>query len=268
MKIIKNSGENNTDSFFVGTVRFTKTLTTTASWITGNSFSVWRREGVYFFLVWCISPEVFSCLIVTFLQSLLSSHWVTRVILPSGHSPHGDGMTWESFPPKKDPIPVWGSPSWQFFCLHLAADSVHSPCWPFYVDDLTDPEEVTVQTKELRSTSNTSDMQCSTAHCNAVCTWWSPLIWVLPGLLFSIVLKCSVYELYVETFWNILFCFWGKNWGKIGVGMSTKAIIVIILCHLTTCTQTCPTFSFGKSFQGNYSTIIVLLFICILYLLS
>lgn len=34
------------------------------------------------------------------------SHWVTRVLLPSGHSPHGDGMTWESFPPKKDLIPV------------------------------------------------------------------------------------------------------------------------------------------------------------------
>lgn len=38
-----------TQIFFVGTVRFTKTLTTTARWITGNSFSVWRREGVYFF---------------------------------------------------------------------------------------------------------------------------------------------------------------------------------------------------------------------------
>lgn len=41
-----------------------------------------------------------------FPQLLLSSHWVTRVLLPSGHSPHGDGMTWESFPVKKDLIPV------------------------------------------------------------------------------------------------------------------------------------------------------------------
>ncbi|XP_053731325.1 palmitoyltransferase ZDHHC16A isoform X1 [Synchiropus splendidus] len=34
------------------------------------------------------------------------SHWVTRVLLPSGHSPRGDGMTWDIFPLKKDLIPV------------------------------------------------------------------------------------------------------------------------------------------------------------------
>lgn len=49
-KNIKTSGENNTEWFlWVGTARFTKTLTTTAGWITGSSFSVWRRGGVYFF---------------------------------------------------------------------------------------------------------------------------------------------------------------------------------------------------------------------------
>lgn len=213
MKIIKNSGENNTDFFFCGDCQVYKNPYNHGKLNNWKLFLGVEKRRCVFFLVWCISPEVFSCLIVTFLQSLLSSHWVTRVLLPSGHSPHGDGMTWESFPPKKDLIPVWGSPSWQFGCLHLAADSVHSPCWPFYVDGLTDPAEVTVQTKELGSTSNTSDMQCSTAHCDAVCTCWSPLIWVLPGLLFSFVLKCSVYELYFETFWNILFCFWGKNGG-------------------------------------------------------
>ncbi|XP_067377068.1 palmitoyltransferase ZDHHC16A isoform X4 [Channa argus] len=34
------------------------------------------------------------------------SHWVTRVLLPSGHTPHGDGLTWDTFPVKKDLIPV------------------------------------------------------------------------------------------------------------------------------------------------------------------
>ncbi|KAM4729613.1 palmitoyltransferase ZDHHC16A isoform 1-T1 [Anableps anableps] len=34
------------------------------------------------------------------------SHWVTRVLLPSGHPPHGDGLTWDIFPVRKDLIPV------------------------------------------------------------------------------------------------------------------------------------------------------------------
>lgn len=34
------------------------------------------------------------------------SHWVTRVLLPSGHTPHGDGVTWDIFPAKKDVVPV------------------------------------------------------------------------------------------------------------------------------------------------------------------
>ncbi|XP_010780705.1 palmitoyltransferase ZDHHC16A isoform X1 [Notothenia coriiceps] len=34
------------------------------------------------------------------------SHWLTRVLLPSGHTPPGDGLTWEAFPVKKDVIPV------------------------------------------------------------------------------------------------------------------------------------------------------------------
>lgn len=34
------------------------------------------------------------------------SHWVTRVLLPSAHPPHGDGLTWAVFPVKKDLIPV------------------------------------------------------------------------------------------------------------------------------------------------------------------
>ncbi|XP_053188764.1 palmitoyltransferase ZDHHC16A isoform X1 [Scomber japonicus] len=35
-----------------------------------------------------------------------TSHWVTRVLLPSGHAPRGDGLTWDTFPVKKDLIPV------------------------------------------------------------------------------------------------------------------------------------------------------------------
>uniref|UniRef100_A0A8C9XTM3 Palmitoyltransferase n=1 Tax=Sander lucioperca TaxID=283035 RepID=A0A8C9XTM3_SANLU len=34
------------------------------------------------------------------------SHWLTRVLLPSGHTPPGDGLTWDAFPVKKDLIPV------------------------------------------------------------------------------------------------------------------------------------------------------------------
>uniref|UniRef100_I3JSX1 Palmitoyltransferase n=1 Tax=Oreochromis niloticus TaxID=8128 RepID=I3JSX1_ORENI len=34
------------------------------------------------------------------------SHWVTRVLLPSAHPPHGDGLTWAVYPVKKDLIPV------------------------------------------------------------------------------------------------------------------------------------------------------------------
>ncbi|XP_029926728.1 palmitoyltransferase ZDHHC16A isoform X2 [Myripristis murdjan] len=34
------------------------------------------------------------------------SHWVTRVLLPSGHAPYGDGLTWDIYPVKKDMMPV------------------------------------------------------------------------------------------------------------------------------------------------------------------
>ncbi|XP_047208164.1 palmitoyltransferase ZDHHC16A isoform X2 [Girardinichthys multiradiatus] len=34
------------------------------------------------------------------------SHWVTRILLPSGHPPHGDGLTWDIFPVRKDLTPV------------------------------------------------------------------------------------------------------------------------------------------------------------------
>ncbi|XP_076830230.1 palmitoyltransferase ZDHHC16A isoform X2 [Brachyhypopomus gauderio] len=34
------------------------------------------------------------------------SHWLTRVLLPSGHVPYGDGLTWDIYPLKKDMIPV------------------------------------------------------------------------------------------------------------------------------------------------------------------
>uniref|UniRef100_A0A671YLI6 Palmitoyltransferase n=1 Tax=Sparus aurata TaxID=8175 RepID=A0A671YLI6_SPAAU len=33
------------------------------------------------------------------------SHWLTRVLLPSGHTPHGDGLTWDFLPVKKDLMP-------------------------------------------------------------------------------------------------------------------------------------------------------------------
>ncbi|XP_035462213.1 palmitoyltransferase ZDHHC16A isoform X3 [Scophthalmus maximus] len=35
-----------------------------------------------------------------------TSHWVTRVLLPSGHAPHGNGLTWDAFPARKDLTPV------------------------------------------------------------------------------------------------------------------------------------------------------------------
>ncbi|TRZ03634.1 hypothetical protein DNTS_008600 [Danionella cerebrum] len=34
------------------------------------------------------------------------SHWLTRVLLPSGHAPYGDGLTWDVYPLKKDIMPV------------------------------------------------------------------------------------------------------------------------------------------------------------------
>ncbi|XP_066535306.1 palmitoyltransferase ZDHHC16A isoform X2 [Hoplias malabaricus] len=34
------------------------------------------------------------------------SHWLTRVLLPSGHVPYGDGLTWDIYPLKKDMMPV------------------------------------------------------------------------------------------------------------------------------------------------------------------
>ncbi|XP_029962481.1 palmitoyltransferase ZDHHC16A isoform X2 [Salarias fasciatus] len=34
------------------------------------------------------------------------SHWVTRVLLPSGHPPYGDGLTWNIFSVHNDLIPV------------------------------------------------------------------------------------------------------------------------------------------------------------------
>ncbi|XP_068183328.1 palmitoyltransferase ZDHHC16A isoform X2 [Antennarius striatus] len=34
------------------------------------------------------------------------SHWVTRVLLPSRHTPRNNGLTWNIFPLKKDVIPV------------------------------------------------------------------------------------------------------------------------------------------------------------------
>ncbi|XP_061914103.1 palmitoyltransferase ZDHHC16A isoform X1 [Entelurus aequoreus] len=34
------------------------------------------------------------------------SHWMTRVLLPSTHSPLSDGLTWDVFQLKKDPMPV------------------------------------------------------------------------------------------------------------------------------------------------------------------
>nr|AAH55620.1 Zinc finger, DHHC domain containing 16 [Danio rerio] len=34
------------------------------------------------------------------------SHWLTRVLLPSGHAPYGGGLTWDIYPLKKDMMPV------------------------------------------------------------------------------------------------------------------------------------------------------------------
>uniref|UniRef100_A0A8B9LGS9 Palmitoyltransferase n=1 Tax=Astyanax mexicanus TaxID=7994 RepID=A0A8B9LGS9_ASTMX len=34
------------------------------------------------------------------------SHWLTRVLLPSGHVPYGDGLAWDIYPLKKDMMPV------------------------------------------------------------------------------------------------------------------------------------------------------------------
>ena len=48
----------------------------------------------------------FSLLLFDLLYLFVFSHWVTRVLLPSGHAPHGDGLTWDALSVKKDLIPV------------------------------------------------------------------------------------------------------------------------------------------------------------------
>ncbi|XP_028824784.1 palmitoyltransferase ZDHHC16A-like isoform X1 [Denticeps clupeoides] len=35
-----------------------------------------------------------------------TSHWLTRVLLPSSHAPYGDGLTWDIYPHQKDIMPV------------------------------------------------------------------------------------------------------------------------------------------------------------------
>lgn len=89
-----------------------------------KSFQLWQAEQLES-LLWCGEKKVSFCLprvsrefvypciicdqcfLVATHYSFVFSHWVTRVLLPSGHTPHGDGLKWNAFPVKNDLIPVW-----------------------------------------------------------------------------------------------------------------------------------------------------------------
>lgn len=38
---------------------------------------------------------------------LFFSHWVTRVLFPSGHLPSGDGIVWDCSYTRRDPLAIW-----------------------------------------------------------------------------------------------------------------------------------------------------------------
>lgn len=95
--------------FFNCSTRFTKTLSTMASWITGKSSLAFRREGVspLMFVMIHYDQCCLALLVTCSALSFVSSHWLTRVIIPSGHAPLSDGLKWDVCPLKKDLIPVW-----------------------------------------------------------------------------------------------------------------------------------------------------------------
>lgn len=64
-----------------------------------------------------------------FASSSLSSHWLTRVLLPSGHTPHGDGLTWDFLLVKKDLMPVWQTLLRHICYLVSAVFDDSSPLW-------------------------------------------------------------------------------------------------------------------------------------------
>lgn len=68
-----------------------------------------KRRWVFFFLMFLSLLFVLICLWPPDLTSVCMwtcSHWVTRVLLPSAHLPFGDGLTWDSYPIKKELILV------------------------------------------------------------------------------------------------------------------------------------------------------------------
>lgn len=96
---------------------------------------------VMIFLLRCIIHNK-SCLVLLVTCSVLSfvsSHWLTRVILPSGHAPPGDGLTWDTFPVKKDLVPVWQT-LLRHTCSPISAVfAVSNPLWSFDLVGCKDP---------------------------------------------------------------------------------------------------------------------------------
>lgn len=102
--------------------------------------------------------------------SFVSSHWLTRVLLPSGHLPYGDGLTWDIFPVKRDLIPVWQILHGRPCSLHSTVFSLPNLLWLCNLVGLKDPCVVAPYNWRtgVMSTSNTSKTCCGIAP-----GWWS-----------------------------------------------------------------------------------------------
>lgn len=123
-----------------------------------------------------------------FALSFVSSHWVTRVLLPSGHDPRGDGLTWDVFPVKKDLIPVWQTLPRHTCSLISAVFAVSNPLWSFDLVGLKDPCMVAPYScrNGVKSTSNTSKTCCGIAHGLTVYIfhqWQGNVPWMVCSLL-------------------------------------------------------------------------------------
>lgn len=189
-----------------------------------------KRRWVFFFLgggLLHFSRSDFMVNNNLFFQSLHSSHWVTRVLLPSGHSPHGDGMTWESFPAKKDLIPVWRAPSGQCGCLYSAAAGP----WPVPAVSCGWPDQTaggdSAQTAELfSSTSNTSEV-LPIAMQSALDELISPGLW-LPLFLNATCMN-DLFRLFLGGHFVLIL---GEKNGKKQQGYNCNNYLTSLYVHL------------------------------------
>lgn len=130
----------------------------------------------------------------------LYSHWVTRVLLPSGHAPHGNGLTWDAFPARKDLTPVWQTlPPYP---------SVTNPLWSFDLVDSKDSCTGVLMQLEKWGRVDLQYLKDLLWHCS----WYDSLhfsvrrqcvmnTWFSPGFTHKLVLLdydgCDVFQRHV-----------------------------------------------------------------------